>query len=131
MPQNSHAKNAVVATAQKVDLIVSAHLVYNDGSVSRLDVLHNDTLALWNTPAGGGDAEQPSGKVQLNLQGDLSGLGVTVCNGNRKTVYPTFPSGKRAFVTIINNTGCEVITVRITNQQNVVYEKQINFHCGE
>src|SRR5262245_29964877 len=44
----------------KSDLIVSAYLIYNDGTLSTFDILNDKTVALWNVVAGGGDALKPS-----------------------------------------------------------------------
>jgi len=64
-------------------IAASAYLVYDDGSLSEFDVLHDKTKALWNTIIGAGDAEKPSKKVKLIFHGAYDSISVKVKNGKR------------------------------------------------
>jgi len=112
-------------------LKVVAHLIYEDGTISKVDVLNDKSVALWNVIIGGGDAEKHTDKVQLTSSGSLDSLSVLVKNGkkialNEKNVAL---SGDKIYQ--LTNTGCEEVIVDIQRNKVVQYHDTIPFRCGE
>ncbi len=112
-------------------IAASAYLVYDDGSLSEFDVLHDKTKALWNTIIGAGDAEKPSKKVKLIFLGAYDSISVRVKNGKRLALDKKNLSlnGKLEF--IIQNTGCDEVFIDVTKNNTHLVRDTIPFHCGE
>lgn len=116
---------------QKPDLTVSAYLIYNDGSLSAFDVLNNKTVALWNVVAGGGDALKPSEKTTIRLSGNLEDLNIQIRNGRNLAVDTTITHSDKEVEYVVNNTGCDEVSIDIVRGNKPVYSNAIPFHCGE
>ncbi len=112
-------------------LKVSAYLIYKDSTTSTFDILNDNTIALWNTIIGAGDAVKPSERTKVVLTGKLDGLKVTIYNGKRKVENKKLPTFSGDYEFIINDTGCEKIKVVVTKLDKVVYQGIIPFKCGE
>jgi hypothetical protein len=121
----------VPASPPATNLKVSAYLIYNDGSISSFDVLNNKSIALWNTIIGGGDAIKPSTKVKLVLDGYVEDLLVTIKNGQRPLIKRTASNFVGQIYSIIKNTGCEEVSIKVFGRDKLLYSGVIPFHCGE
>ena len=99
-------------------LFVSAYLIYDDGSLSDFDVLHDRTKMLWNVIIGEGDAAKPSEKIKLVLHGLYDSITLKVKNGNRLVLNKPNISFNGKLEYIINNTGCEEVYVTITKKKS-------------
>lgn len=116
----------------KDSIKVSAHLIYDDGSLSTFDILNNKSLALWNVIIGEGDAVKPSKNTRIILEGDKNGLSVQIRNGAKMVVDTIINSLKKNVMFTISNTGCKIIYIKISNKRNnIIYDDSIPFHCGE
>ena len=112
-------------------LFVSAYLIYDDGSLSDFDVLHDRTKMLWNVIAGGGDAAKPSEKIKLLLDGFYDSLDLKVKNGKKLVLDKHNISANGELEYIINNTGCEEVYVTIVKNKTMLANDTIPFRCGE
>jgi uncharacterized lipoprotein NlpE involved in copper resistance len=115
---------------QSSGLKVTAHLIFDDGSVSSFDVLNDKSIALWNTIIGAGDALKPSNSIKVNLTGALDGLKVRIKNGTKLVINTTIVSNIDTEF-IIKNTGCDKVTVNVSKNTKILYNDTIPFHCGE
>ncbi|GAB4093864.1 hypothetical protein [Flaviaesturariibacter terrae] len=112
-------------------LHVSAYLLYNDSSTSAFNVLNNDTIALWNTIIGAGDAGKPSDRVKLVFSGKLDGMAATIQNGKRKLIHKNLPEGRHYYELILDDTGCDEVVLRVTKSGHTAFTGTIAFACGE
>jgi hypothetical protein len=110
---------------------VSAYLIYSDGTLSSFDVLNDHTIALWNVPAGGGDAGKPSDSIKIRLSGDLDNLVIKVTNGHETAIDKTITHADKDIEYVVKNTGCNEVYVNVTRNKKPVYNDTIPFHCGE
>ena len=110
-------------------LKVSAHLIYEDGTLSSFDVLNNDTIALWNTIIGEGSAEKPSENTKISLAGDLQNVNLLIKSGKR-SIDTTVSTGKQ-FDYVLKSTGCSEVYVTVRKDKKVLYNDTIPFQCGE
>ena len=129
-PTKEVADTSQSSTAN-TDLKVAAYLVYEDGSLSNFDVLNNDTIALWNTIIGEGNAGKPSTSTKINLHGDLQDLHILIRNGEVKAIDSTISKPAKEINYVIKNTGCDEVYVRIRKKSKVLYNDTIPFQCGE
>jgi hypothetical protein len=113
-------------------LNVSAHLIFEDGTLSPFDVLqNNDTIALWNTIIGEGSAMKPSNSTKLDITGHLEQLNLVIKNGEETPFDSTINTAARQFSYVIKNTGCSEVYVTISKKNKVLYNDTIPFQCGE
>jgi hypothetical protein len=112
-------------------LEVTAHLVYDDNTLSDFDVLNDKTKALWNTIIGAGDAVKPSEKVQIDVRGNLDSLHIQVKNGRKVVIDRDLDLTKGDMEYTIGQTGCEEIYVNVRRNKALLYRDTIPFHCGE
>ena len=112
-------------------LNASAFLIYNDRSLSNFDVLNDKKLALRNTIIGEGDAVKPSKSLKLILSGSGKNLSLVVMNGNKTAIEENNLNIDGSMEYIIQNTGCEVVTVDIKKREKSIYSNSILFQCGE
>ncbi len=121
-------------------LKASAYLLYKDNTASEFDVLNDKSKALWNTIIGGGDAGKPSGKIKLVLTGAFDSIHLMVKNGKKSLLRKITDlqvldkknlvlAGDMEFV--INNTGCEDVSVTILRNTKIVLKDTIGMRCGE
>ncbi|MBS1735140.1 MAG: hypothetical protein JSS98_00870 [Bacteroidetes bacterium] len=123
--------SVVKLSPQQAILKVSAHLIYDDGTVSSFDVINDKTIALWNTIIGSGDALKPSNNTRINLTGNLDSMNVRIKNGNKLILDTNILHSVNTFEFTIKNTGCKEVYVSIVKNKNVLYNDTIPFHCGE
>lgn len=119
------------ATITSETFKISAHLVYDDGSLSAFDILNDKSIALWNIVAGGGDAAKASESIQISLEGKLHDLNVTVKNGSNLIEHGNFGQYTRAYDFVVLKTGCEKVVITVNEKNNIIYNDTIQFHCGE
>jgi hypothetical protein len=110
---------------------VSARLLYPDNTVSSFDVLNDSSVALWNTPTGGGDAAKPSDKLAVCVIGDLKNIHLFITNGSKTVIDQELDSVSVSMIIRLDNTGCEPITITAVRKSDIVFKKSIPFHCGE
>jgi hypothetical protein len=112
-------------------LKVTAHLVFDDSTLSTFDVLNDKTIALWNTIIGGGDVPKPSHNTKVNFFGDLDSLEIRIKNGRNLVVNKIIDRFRGEFEFFIPNTGCAEVYVKVSKRNKVLYNDTIPFHCGE
>jgi len=113
------------------NLKVTAYLIYKDGSISDFDILNDKSVALWNTVSGGGDAIKPSNKVKLILNGYVEGLLVKIKTGRKPVIEKRLSNFVGEIEIIIEDTGCEEVTIGVFGHQKILFSGTIPFHCGE
>jgi hypothetical protein len=112
-------------------LKVSAHLIYNDGTLSTFDVLNDKSIVLWNVIAGEGDALKPSSSTKINLDGTIDSLNIRIKNGHKLEIDTIIIHVEKPLEYIINKTGCVEINVNVTRNKKLIYNDTIPFRCGE
>jgi hypothetical protein len=112
-------------------LAVSAQMIYEDGSLSSFDVLNDKTKALWNVIIGSGDAEQPSEKTRVLLKGSADSIYIVIKRGKYATIERKNVSIRDSLALIMDNTGCEELTVDVKRGKKNIYKGVIEYHCGE
>ena len=112
-------------------LKVSAHLVFDDSTVSSFDVLNDKSIALWNTIIGGGDATKPSNKVKVTLLGKLDSMNVKIYNGKKLVENENIRQFSGEYEFMISDVGCEEVAVLVSKQKKILFRDTIPFHCGE
>jgi hypothetical protein len=115
----------------RVELNISAHLIYEDGTLSSFDVLKDKSLALWNVTAGGGDAIKPSDSTKITFRGNLDSLTIKIKNGSRPAVDTFIVHLNKEIYYTIKETGCSEVYVDVTRKNKLFYRDTIPFHCGE
>lgn len=124
-------KNVTDTQQSRSSLMVSAHLIYEDGTLSSFDILNDKTIALWNTIIGGGDALKPSNSTKVRFIGNLDSLNIKVKNGLKLVIDTTVIQANKELEYVVKNTGCNEVYIRITKINKLVYADTIPFHCGE
>jgi hypothetical protein len=117
--------------AEKQEFLVTARLIYEDGSLSAFDVLNDKSVALSNTIIGGGDAEKASESVQLTVAGEAGRFHLKVWNGRQVAIDADTSANAQPLIYIIKKTGCDEVIVEVTRGQSVLYRDTIPFHCQE
>jgi hypothetical protein len=115
----------------KTYLKVSAHLIYDDGTLSTFDVLNDKSIALWNVIAGEGDALKPSTSTKISLDGNLDSLNVKIKNGRKLVIDATVIHFEKHLEYVLKKTGCAEVNVYVTRNKKLIYNDTILFHCGE
>lgn len=128
-PEKTNQERAEKAPVDSPEIKACAYLIYEDGSLSSFDVL-NESKILWNVIIGSGDAEKPSRKTLLNVNGDLENVSIKVVNGKRLIIDTTHIPGN-SFEYVIKNTGCALVYVDVKKNKQLVCSDSIEFHCGE
>lgn len=119
------------SVSSKAYFKVSAHLIYNDGTISDFDVLNNKRIVLWNVVIGEGDASKPSSSTKIRLEGNLDSLYIKIRNGHELVIDTKVIHFKKSIEYIVMETGCSIINVNVTRNIKLVYNDSIPFHCGE
>lgn len=115
----------------EVGLKVSAHLIYNDGSLSTFDVINDKTVALWNVIAAGGDAIKRSDSTKLDLNGKMDSLKLRIKDGRKLVIDTNILHIGEGVHYVIKNTGCNEVYIIIARNKKIVFNDTIPFHCGE
>lgn len=130
--QSNEAQQSMNKTSrQQTGLKISAHLIYDDGTISTFDVLNDKTIALWNVIAGGGDALKPSNSTKVNLNGNIDSINIKIKNGSKLIIDTAIIHLNGDAEYVIKNTGCSEVYINITKSKKVIYNDTIPFHCGE
>lgn len=112
-------------------LKVSAHLIYDDGTLSTFDILNDKSIALWNVIAGEGDALKPSSSTKISLDGNLDSLNIRIKNGRKLEIDTNVIHFEKNLEYVIKKTGCAEVNINITRNEKLVYNDTIPFRCGE
>ncbi len=112
-------------------LQISAYLVFDDQTISSVDILNDKTITLWNTIIGAGDAIKPSHSIKIILKGKHDNLNIKVINGKKTVINQKIVPLNDSTEFIVRNTGCEKVKVIISKNAKPIYENSIPFECGE
>jgi len=121
---------AMYANSDLTPIMVSAYLIYEDGSLSDFDVLNDKTKALWNTVIGAGDVEKPSKKIKVVITGNEPIRYIRIKNGKKPVVAKKNVSITNKIEFVILDTGCEPVEVEVAGRKSN-YKGVIDFKCGE
>ncbi len=111
----------------QANLTVTAHLIYNDGSLSTFDVLNDENISLWNTIIGEGGAVKPSTSTKICLDGRLDSLNIKIKNGHKLVIDTATIQSDKHLEFVINNTGCQFVEINVTRTKKHVSRSYCKF----
>lgn len=115
------AKNSTpTSPAFKPLLYVSAHLIYDDGSLSSFDVLHDNRGALWNVIIGEGAAEKPSRQTEIAFEGRADSFRIRIRKGRTLALDTNVIQLKKPLKYTLHDTGCDEVFIYVLKNKKVI-----------